>query len=788
MITVFCKFAYTVEVERFEHYNTEDGLSQNAAVSIFCDSEGYLWVGTWNGLNRYDGYQFRVFDVQDGISNNHIVSIKEDGQGFIWIQTYDGYINYFNKETEKFTTLPFHHKKQRRKKTVPTLAFYQFDKNLIWLGSSSSGLYQLAYDNNVHDYKINQYLSRGSSTITNNHVSCITADTLGNTWVGTPNGLNQIRFTENRDEAPKITHHFVNISFTASITTNNFVLFGTDQDGLIKYEYATGSFKRILVPNKLSKTGISIFQVLQDGKILIGTADEGCFLYSPTDDLFEEIKTLNPTIKAFYPDRNNNVWILSNSYGVERYNPTDGAIKHYYLAPKKIQSLISDERVRFFEDHQNNLWISSQGGGLGIYDQLRDTIHFYRNDPNDPNSIGSDYIHQVIEDKSHNIWVGTSRSSSGLNRIIFKNPAFQNIIPQKNYSYLTDNVVRALHEDHQGNIWAATKSGKVFIYDINLKLKNTISISASKSGDENNNVYAIFEDPDGYVWLGTKGGGLFITKNPIYDYNNYSAIAFVQYKHEEDQNNSIDDNRIYSIAKDHLERVWVGTFGNGINITKNKYPEKLEFLSVNTQNSNLSSDFIRKFMFDSKGNLWVSTIFGLNLLTKEQIENNDFNFKVFLSDAANPNSVSYNDIVHIFEDSNNTIWLTTFGGGVNKVIENQDGSYSFERFGSNDGLSSPIVHGVLEDNNHNLWFSAENHLNLYIKENNRFEVFFEQQVSQSNNYSENTCLKLSNGKLVFGSFDGFVVIDIDKISKQETYQNPCFRQFYDFKQKSRNWC
>ena len=153
--------AGSVEIERFEHLDSHDGLSQNSVLSIYCDHKGYIWMGTMDGLNRYDGYSFKIFKSQQGnphsLTNNRVDHIWEDERNFLWLTTYDGYVHWYDPAAEEFNTIPFYQRSEEERSSSFT-TFYQATKNEIWLGTSSSGVYRLKYDSLRQSYSTLQFL------------------------------------------------------------------------------------------------------------------------------------------------------------------------------------------------------------------------------------------------------------------------------------------------------------------------------------------------------------------------------------------------------------------------------------------------------------------------------------------------------------------------------------------------------------------------------------------------------------------------------------------------------
>ncbi|MFH1001465.1 MAG: two-component regulator propeller domain-containing protein, partial [Bacteroidota bacterium] len=509
--------------------------------------------------------------------------------------------------------------------------------------------------------------------------------------------------------------------------------------------------------------------------LIIGTESNGGFLYSSKTGIFSHLVLVGNSVKNIYRDKKGFVWISTEEHGINRFSPQTGESKHYQLTTANIRPLIDDERHYLFEDSKGQLWIACHGGGLALFDYQSDEFSFFRNQSNNSNSISSNFVHNIIQDKSGNYWVGTSRYRGGLNKIIFPNPAFNNVIPNRNFVFQAENEVRAVYEDSKENLWVASRFGVIHIYD--KRLNKTDEILVMDHG-RRNNIYTIFEDDNHYIWVGAKPGGVYVSKKPISEYTKgYSKIEFDHFIYNNETDGSLSNENVYSIVKDAFDQIWIGTYGKGVNFVI-KHPDgSIKYKNIHSGNSNLSNDYVRNIYCDSKGNLWFGTVFGLNFLSNEKIKNHDFTFDVFLNDPENNQSISYNDIVNIFEDSRHNLWISTYGNGLNKLIENKDGNYFFEQYTKNDGLANDIVYGILEDKEKNLWFSTESGLSVFYPKEARFETFNVSNGLYSSEFSENSCCTLSNKKLVFGGAYGFVIVDIEELKSDNNYQNLVLNNF-----------
>lgn len=766
------------EIERFEYFDTDDGLSQNTITSIHCDSRGFLWIGTMNGLNRYDGYQFKIYQNTIGkpeiFTNNRVVSIWEDERQFLWFETYDGYYHYMNPRTESFSTLP-NYQINLEEKYSRINYFYQHTAEELWLGSSNSGVYRLRYDSINDTYQSNQFLSRGQFAVSNNDVRFIVADRDSNLYIGTRNGLNVLKKENNREGNFYFGHFFPEMNFTSAVAFNNEVWLATSNSGIVVYNLDTRSYFVLNKDNTpLGSNKIDLLKLSSKGNVLIGTA--GLFIYQPMAKHWLQATVDEERIDKLFEDSEGVLWVTTGKFGVKQVNQFSGESKHFDLTPPDYRYLSDKERPYFYEDKNKQLWICVHGGGLAQYQRDNDYFVFYRSDPSDPKSISSNTVMCMTEDQHGTLWVGAGLQG-GLNRVIMRNPAFTSVQFSRNYEDDMENMVRAVLEDGNENLWVASKGGSIKIYNKELQLiQPALAYPFQPVGDLVYNVYTMMEDQHGHMWLGSKGAGIAVSEKPIREYSNYSKINFLRYRHDAGDTTSLCSDDIYSLAEDEQGNIWIGTYGGGVSVTRPYKLKALKFQTINTLNSNLSNDMVRDVAFDHHNNLWVATTFGLNKLTTGYLPQGSYSFERFFRDPQNPNSLSYNDVVHIFEDVNQQLWFGTFGGGVNRMRE----TGIFEHYSSIDGLINNDVFGITQDQQGYIWLSTENGLSRFDQLNETFENFNKSNSMATNNFSENTCLTTRDGRLVFGSAKGFEVIDPLKIKSRNLATTVAFTNFQLF--------
>jgi signal transduction histidine kinase/ligand-binding sensor domain-containing protein/DNA-binding response OmpR family regulator len=751
---------------------SEDGLSQNTAFSILFDSKGFMWIGTMNGLNRYDGIEFKIYrsssENGNNFTNNRVTKLWEDRKGFIWLETYDGYYHFFNPESEEFMSLPYYEGIEIKNGAMHF--FVQYSDDIIILGSQVSGLFYLKYDHEQNTYKITQFTEHSERPLTDSRIRFVYRDADRNLWIGTNKGINTI--TENNMlNSPVFSQQFTNTSFTAICETNKELWFGTENQGIIIYDKKSQTTRNLNYSNGtgLVSDSITHLYIAKNRTIIAGFKDNGIMATDSTGSHWRIIKFHSRNLDAIYEDKKGDLWLTAIAFGTTRLDTKTLIAKYYELTPAEIKPLTDLERAQFFEDLNGNLWLGLHGSGLALFNRKEDRFDFFRNDPKDPNSISSNFVHCIAEDKSGQLWLGTGQVMGGIEKVILKNSAFEHFLPEKNGSDILDNVARAILEDRNRCLWVATKAGRLHLYDSTLKqVKTFLSLPGIGNESFRNITYSLFLDNENYLWIGSKGYGLSVTTLPLSKLNhNYKDIEFRRFEYSEKDTSSLGNNNIYSICQDQMNNIWIGTYGNGLNLIKNPHSKNLRFIRINQKNSNISSNLVRNLMIDSSGNLWVATTFGLNLLEKNNIETASFRFKVFLRNTADDESLIYNDVIHMFQDSRGKLWFGTFGGGAD-MLDKSDGQKTiFRHFGNEIEPGYGIILGILEDNSGKIWLSSENGLIRFDPGTGTSEIYNNFNGLGFNNFSENTCFKRQDGSLIFGGNLGFEVIRPEKIIQMQ---------------------
>ncbi|MDA3854200.1 MAG: hypothetical protein PF444_08175, partial [Bacteroidales bacterium] len=632
----------------------------------------------------------------------------------------------------------------------------QYSKDEAFIGTKERGIFYLRYDTTTGEYIQKQISDKGQYSISNKNVKFIATTQDSAVWIGTKNGLNILKKESLRNGIYEFEHYLVGHTLNAFVEVNNHIWLATDKKGIAIYDKSTRRFKftntlnQNLLPNNKIK---NIYK--SNDHILVSFANMGLMHYNIKRNEWHKIKTLGSNIKKVYFDRSNNAWITSDKFGITKFNLSTLESKAYQLTEESQKSITDQERHFFFEDHNDDLWIGLHGGGLAFYNKKTDSFFKYINIPKDSHSLPSNIVHCITEDHSGQMWLGTGQNTGGLVKVIKHNPAFQYAIPTPTPKLITDNLVRCIYEDPYQHIWAATKSGAIHIYNQNLEKITTFNAIATDKGDiKKANIYSIYVDQQKHLWIGSKGHGLFVSKQPLgptIDNN----LKFYNYTHQE---SSIAHNNIYSIEEDKNGHVWIGTYGNGVSVVYDKNYADLTFVSYNTSNTNITNDQVRKILCDSDSNIWIATTFGLNMLAPDSVKADHISFHSYFKENNKENKICYNDIIDVYEDSQNKIWFGSIGGGVSFTQLPADADAKFSTISKKEGLSNNSIYGIAEDRFHNLWLSSGNGLNKLDPDRQNIAIFRTSNGLSFNNFSESTKCKLKNGRIVFGGSDGITLI------------------------------
>ena len=652
-------------VLRFGQISIEQGLSQSSVQVIFQDSRGFLWFGTQDGLNRYDGYEFKTYKSEpsnpNSISSGWITAIVEDQDGYLWVGTGLGGLNRYDPFSGQFT--PYRHAEEDQSSVSNNhiSALLVDGDNRLWVGTLSGldrfepetgGFHHFLYREiqPITDdvsaislegrFKYNQDSSFQSDKLNGKNVSAIYQDSLGRFWIGTTNGgLNLF------DEQSGIFRVYQNIesepttissdSITAITEDTSGNLWIGTRKGLNLFKPAIGEFSRFVhdKDDLSSLTDDSINALYKDGSgnLWIGTGiglerlQGNRFIHYRNDPSFPKSLS-NNVILSIYEDRGGILWFGTNGGGANKYDREQAKFAYYRNDPNDPKSLSGNFIFPIHVDDQGYAWIGTYGKGLNRFNWNSGEAIRYMNDPKRPNSLGSDWLFSIIEDREGIIWIGTT---DGLDRLDPKHNTFTHYRSDgTNPNSLSANSVYSLYEDSSGQLWIGTLSGlDQFDRETGLFTQYTPD-SDDPTALSGNKVLSIHEDNAGNLWVGTSESGL----------NRFDpqTEAFTPFRHDPKNERSISNDSILSIYQDTKGRLWVGTAGGGLNLY---HPETGTF-TYYLEKSGLPNSFVYGILEDDMGLLWLSTNFGLsrfdpetetfrNFEANDGLQSNEFNSSAY---------------------------------------------------------------------------------------------------------------------------------------------------------------
>lgn len=725
-----------IEDVRFERIDNKNGLSHNTVRCIIQDSRGFIWIGSTNGLNRYDGHRFISMYPQFSslsLSENNIRMMVEDKNEFIWIQTTSRFINCYDLRKEDFVdyTGKNENRQYRNIEVMPN--------GDVWLWGTEHGICHVRHNAG----KISSVLY-DKENIGTNGVAFVLEDSTGHIWVGTNKGLLQI---ENgipiscNEGIPVYDYH-------SAFEVKDCIYFFTYNREILMYDKNKKDFLPVIDYSSLNND----FQINQTiaidhDKILItGKQATLVFDIASSEVLHSTVLFKGENVQDAYirPDNKGNGWIYDKSGDIWHYEKETRSFERFSLIPESILSIIDHERYSIFVDSRDITWISTYGNGLFAIEKSGKINHFTIED----SDLRTNYLLFVTEDSTGNIWVGTE--NAGVAKISFTGYRNKVFMPESLRSESQEETIRSIFEDSSGSLWIGTKNGDIYVCDSEWNRKDIFS-------GKQKGIYSIHSDKKGNIWIGTKGDGLRIF--PKNEGLNNQGSAYLLSK---DKN--AGENNIYAILCDTKGRMWIGTFGNGLILCE---WENGEFRSTTFPAISTIQRQIRCLLQDSSGQIWAGGENGVVIFDPDSLLPSNKSFDWYHFDKNNPRSLNNNIVKTIFEDHKKQIWLGTAGGGLNLAVRDSlSDRFKFEHYTSENGLTNNIVQAIVEDDNHFLWISTESGLSKFNSQDNFFENFNFLDTWKSDYFCESVALKRKSGELLFGNYDGIYIIDPLSFEKQ----------------------
>lgn len=639
----------------FHHLTTDDGLSQTSVSSMYQDELGRIWIGTREGLNRYNGNRIITYRLQKNNPNslfcNNILRITGNQKGLVYVLCTEGLCEY-NIQTDQFTTL---------EKSVDIQAFYYSDK--LYIGKNNT-IYAL----DSSSKKFSKVLEIKEPNLT---ITSLLVDRKGNFYIGTKqNGVYKA------SPRKQVTHVINNNSNITSIYEDSAgdIWIGSWEHGLfiLSAGKITNMTHRPNDENSIQSNFVRTFCQDNRGYIWIGTFHGLDRLDKSTGELNHYLANGKPdglthsSIWAIIKDKQETIWLGTYFGGVNYFNP-EYEIYTWYKPSKDQRNGLSSAIVgRMLEDKNHNLWICTEGGGVNVYSRETKTFKWYMHNAT-KNSISEDNVKAIYYDRPNDImWFGTHLG--GLNRLDIQTGVFTAYrYNSRDKTSIPSDIVRDI-VGYQGSLILATSNG---VAAFNPKTGKSTPFFNDKVNNLIKNVFALFIDHTNTLWISVMGEGVFTY--------NLQTRQLKQYKHDPAKPNGISNNNINCITQDSRHNIYLCTSGRGVDMYR---PASDDFVNFDSKDNGLSSDCVYNMTESQPGRMLAITNKG---------------FSIFDVDSKKFYNYSQSNGFPLSTVNENALYLTTdkviFLGGVQGMVSFREELLNFTQKPYNIFLSQLYING-----------------------------------------------------------------------------------------------
>jgi len=695
------------EYVRFKRITINDGLSLSSVYDIYQDSKGFMWFGTEDGLNKYDGQSITVYgattDQHNLLANKWVEIVYEDKSGMIWLGSRSGLTKY-NPRKGVFTPL--------------------------------------------------QHDPADPSSLSNDTITAIEVDLRNELWVGTYRGLNHVdRFTNEVQRIEPDDDDLIGLRSRISgfLQSESGLFWIATHKGLYSYDRKSGLFFNESAEGIIDSSTVIYHMASRDEALWLGT-DKGLVKLDLSINRQHELIPLDfehedAQIATILPDQYGQIWILT-SEGLYCYRGEELGLMRFLQAGGSTHSLALNPNEPLKEGHDGLIWFGTFGNGIYQIDPLTLSYKHFVHNPADPESLSENSINCIFQDRAGVTWIGTFGAGISImdphsNRFkLFKNNPF-------NPNSLASSFVWTICETSDQRVWFGTNAHGISCYDQQRGTFNHYDHNPfDPSSLSHSSIRKIYQDSRGRIWIGTDGGGLdlFIPQDR----------SFTHFRHNPDDSASISDNSVRTVYEDRYGRIWVGT-RNGLNLLNEEENSFRRFLNDPLPEDGPPLNFIYSSIYlDNDDNLWVGTYGGG--LCKMDPETGSY--ISYHHDPEDPNTLSDNIVFSIHEDRDGRFWIGT-NSGLNMFFPPTE---SFRRFGINEGLANEVIYGILPDDNNHIWMSTNLGIIQFNLDSFVVKNYDMNDGLQSNEFNGGAYHRGHNGLLYFGGVYGMNIIDPNAVA------------------------
>ena len=687
------------------HYSTEDGLCSNAVSNIIQDDYGYIWIGSWNGLSRFDGFNF--FNYKTGGSSkvpllhNRIIDMISDQWQNIWMRMYDGRVFMLERTKDRIVNPLEGVKGYENLKTQNTMAITS--KGEVLAIMKGVGIYKMKYTKWGFE---NELITTGQLKPT-----VVVEGYKGDLWVGTDKGVR--RLSANHESL--------------------------SQNAILGEESITAMYSN----------GYNVYVGTKSGRIF-----ECAYGQEP-----RLIKDTGKAINSIFRDSYGTIWISTGGQGITRINEKTGDMKEFTQVVLVPEYDVTGVKV---SEVAGTVWLTMSHGGFGYYNRATDEVEYFHNNPYNTWDL-SNTVAAYLALPEGVVFESTSRK--GLEKLeiqkrnIERRKLFDDSAIENN-----ENETRAMYYDAHYNVMLiGNKKGSLIITDGT----NKTIVRGEDKGMPFGRIYGIMKDRRGDYWISTKGNGLFRLSPRAKD-GGYGALCaggfdFTNFRNNPDNKYSISSDLVYKTIEDKYGNIWVATYGGGVNVIKREKDGRILFLNRNNVMTRYPNDAflkVRTVTLDKYGKIWAGSTDGILVMS---YFNNKVKIQVVGDNDDEEDNLQSKDVVCLACAHNGQMWVGTNGGGLSRCDDYGKGVYVFDTFGSQDGLPSEEIKSITFDERGNVWFATDHILCSFDVRKQIFSTFTILDGVDDTLCSEDAAVTLPNGKILFGTLSGYYIVDRSKL-------------------------
>ncbi|WP_289293913.1 MULTISPECIES: hybrid sensor histidine kinase/response regulator transcription factor [Bacteroides] len=679
------------------YYSAKDGLSQNTVTDFLQDDKGYIWISTWNGLEKFDGYTFqnyKSYPTDDTrLEYNRIQQIAEGKKGNIWCVTYNNLLYLFNTQTETFQNIFSGYSHLADYGRVARL--YKQEGSLLWFSNQAGDLFRLDEDRLGETDGI-VHLPCHSCAEHGKKIYSVHKDKKGYEWILTDRGTFVYGHPEIRTK--------VELRYIKEVDKNTFFI--TQKGELYAFTPQIGIQS---VSNPFLMKEVSGLVTIKTGRLLIPD-QEKIIVYDTRKKSFEQLykqaTTVPLHITGAFHSKQDQIWMLDGQR-VLCYSFTDRKMTVFR------ENLSGEDTFRHIhEDEFGGIWLMTRDGSFYTYNSGSNRLepaYCYTTGQKEPYRTEG---RAFLRDSHKNLWVSRKY---GFDKIYFTN---------RNYDYLATTggqEVRGVFIDSKKRLWIASKENRVEVYDAQGNYIGNMDSGGRLLKDQNvsfgKKVYTFFEDNEQRIWLGTRNHGIVVATEKE------GSFTLQNFRHDARNSYSLSNDAIYTICQDTRNRIWIGTLGGGINLFTG-FPDNFRFIHP----GNLLKGYpdglchkVRSLHCTREGVMLAGTTEGLLSFSDDFQKPEDIVF--YHNDCTD--GLSNNDIMDVLESRDGKLYIAAYSGGI--CLANTDSLLNtrihFSYLNKKNGLPSDLPQAILEDKDGNIWICFENYIGKYCPERGEFETY-----------------------------------------------------------------